>query len=82
MPSARSRASVAKSFNVNFARVYDEIATQEVTEQLIRDAGYEPAYVGGLEHARALEDMLGVLFALNQNGLGPHFYRFAKPGEL
>ena len=88
---------VAKSFNLNFARVYDEIASQrvppsnlfaaddearEVTEQLIRDAGYEPAYVGGLEHARALEDMLGVLFALNQNGLGPHFYRFAKPGEL
>jgi len=88
---------VAKSFNLNFARVYDEIANErvrpsnlfaadddarEVTEQLIRDAGYEPAYVGGLEHARALEDMLGVLFALNQNGLGPHFYRFAKPGEL
>jgi predicted dinucleotide-binding enzyme len=87
----------AKSFNLNFARVYDEIATQrarpsnlfcaddearEVTEQLIRDAGYDPAYVGGLEHARALEDHLALLFALNQAGLGPHFYRYAKPGEL
>ncbi|HEY6962582.1 MAG TPA: hypothetical protein VI408_11890 [Gaiellaceae bacterium] len=87
----------AKSFNLNFAAVYDEIDSQrvrpsnlfaaddearEVTEQLIRDAGYEPAYVGGLEHARALEEMLGVLFALNQAGLGAHFYRFAKPGEL
>jgi predicted dinucleotide-binding enzyme len=88
---------VAKSFNLNFANVYDEVAKQrvrpcnlfaadedarEVTEQLIRDAGYEPAYVGGLEHARALEETLGVLFALNQSGLGSHFYRFAKPGEL
>ncbi|HZQ82164.1 MAG TPA: hypothetical protein VFB25_09335 [Gaiellaceae bacterium] len=87
----------AKSFNLNFAAVYDEIAAQrvrpsnlfaadddarEVTEQLIRDAGYEPAFVGGLEHARALEDMLGILFALNQAGLGAHFYRFAAPGDL
>ena len=87
----------AKSFNLNFARVYDEVATQrvrpsnlfaaedaarEATEQLIRDAGYEPAYVGGLERARLLEDHLALLFALNQAGLGPHFYRYAKPGEL
>ena len=87
----------AKSFNLNFAAVYDEIASQrvrpsnlfaaedgarEVTEQLIRDAGYEPAYVGGLEHARALEEHLALLFALNKAGLGPHFYRYAKPGEL
>ena len=53
-----------------------------VTEQLIADAGYEPAFVGGLEHARALEDSLGLLFALSEAGLGPHFYRFAKPSEL
>jgi hypothetical protein len=87
----------AKSFNLNFALVYDEIATQRarpsnlfcaddaargVTEQLIRDAGYDPAYVGGLENARLLEDHLPLLFALNQSGLGPHFYRYAKPGEL
>jgi len=87
----------AKSFNLNFAAVYDEIDAQrvrpsnlfaaeedarETTERLIRDAGYEPAFVGGLDHARALEDSLGLLFALNQAGLGPHFYRFAKPGEL
>ena len=87
----------AKSFNLNFAMVYDQIASQrvrpsnlfaaedgarEVTEQLIRDAGYEPAYVGGLEHARALEEHLSLMFALSQAGLGPHFYRYAKPGEL
>jgi 8-hydroxy-5-deazaflavin:NADPH oxidoreductase len=87
----------AKSFNLNFARIYDEIPRQrvrpsnlfaadaearEVTEQLIRDAGFDPTFVGGLEHARALEDHLALLFAVNQAGLGPCFYRFAKPGEL
>ena len=87
----------AKSFNLNFARVYDEIANQrvrpsnlyaadddarEVTEQLIRDAGFEPTYVGGLDHARQLEDHLALMFAANQAGLGPFFYRYAKPGEL
>ncbi len=87
----------AKSFNLNFAVMYDEIANQrvppsnffaaddgarEVTEQLIRDAGYEPLYVGGLEHARALEDHLGLWFAAVQAGLGQGFYRYAKPGEL
>jgi predicted dinucleotide-binding enzyme len=88
---------VAKSFNLNFARVYDEIDDQrvrpgnlyaadddarEVTEQLIRDAGYDPINLGGLDQARAMEDGLGLFFAANQAGLGPFFYRFAKPGEL
>jgi len=88
---------VAKSFNLNFARAYDEIDAQrvrpsnlyaaddearEVTEQLIRDAGYDPVFVGGLENARAMEDGLRLLFAANQAGLGPFFYRWAKPGEL
>ena len=87
----------AKSFNLNFAKVYDEIAAQrvppsnlfcaedearEVTEELIRDAGYEPVYVGGLDKARLLEDHLELLFAVNQAGLGPFFYRYAGPGEL
>ena len=87
----------AKSFNLNFARVYDEIDAQrvppsnlfcaedearEVTERLIRDAGYDPVYVGGLERARMLEDHLELLFAVNQSGLGPFFYRYARPGEL
>ena len=87
----------AKSFNLNFANVYDEIAAQrvrpsnlfcaddearEVTEQLIRDAGYDPVYAGGLERARMLEDHLALLFAVNQAGLGPFFYRYARPGEL
>jgi predicted dinucleotide-binding enzyme len=87
----------AKSFNLNFAAVYDQIPAQRVrpsnffaadddaraaTEQLITDTGFDPLYVGTLEHARALEDHLGLLFALSQAGLGPHFYRYASPGEL
>jgi 8-hydroxy-5-deazaflavin:NADPH oxidoreductase len=87
----------AKSFNLNFAAAYDEIDSQrvrpsnlyaadddarEVTEQLIRDAGYDPVPVGGLDKARMLEDALGVLFAANQAGLGAFFYRFARPGDL
>jgi 8-hydroxy-5-deazaflavin:NADPH oxidoreductase len=87
----------AKSFNINFAALYDQIGEQrarpsnlyaaeddarEVTEQLIRDAGYDPVYVGDLDQARALEDHIGLVFAINQAGLGRFFYRLAKPGEL
>jgi predicted dinucleotide-binding enzyme len=88
---------VAKAFNLNFAVIYDEIAKQqttpsclycaddearEVTEQLIRGAGYEPADAGGLENARALEEMLAVLVAVSPAAGGPVFYRFGRPGEL
>jgi 8-hydroxy-5-deazaflavin:NADPH oxidoreductase len=80
---------VAKAFNLNFARLYDKIDEQperpgmlyaadddarDVTEQLIRDAGYEPVPAGDLEKARALEDFLGPFGAF-----GPSFYRFWKP---
>ena len=88
---------VAKAFNLNFATLFPEVRSQrvrpsnfyaaddearEVTEQLIRDAGYDPLYVGGLEHARALEDHLALWFAAVQNALGQSFYRYARPGEL
>jgi predicted dinucleotide-binding enzyme len=87
----------AKSFNVNFAALYDEIAKQRsrpsnlyaaddearaVTEQLIRDAGYDPVSVGGLDQARTLEDQGTVVVAAGGALGGPVFYRFAKPGEL
>jgi predicted dinucleotide-binding enzyme len=87
----------AKSFNLNFAALYDEIGNQrarpgnlfaaedgarEATEQLIRDAGYEPVYAGGLDQARTLEDHIGLMMAVSQGGLGQHFYRYAKPSEL
>jgi 8-hydroxy-5-deazaflavin:NADPH oxidoreductase len=87
----------AKAFNLNFASLYDQIGDQrvapsclyvaddearEVTEELIRDAGYDPVSAGGLDKARALEDHLGLMFAVNQAGLGQFFYRIAKPGDL
>ena len=90
---AHTNAPVAKAFNANFAALYDRIAEQrvrpsclyaadedarEVTEQLIRDAGYEPASVGGIENARALEDFVPSVLGK----IGRVFYRFAPPGEL
>ena len=91
---ARTNGPVAKSFNLNFARIYDRIAEQdtppgniyaaddearEVTEQLIRDAGFEPVYGGSLDNARALEDFLSILVAYANDSGGQPFYRFAQP---
>jgi predicted dinucleotide-binding enzyme len=88
---------VAKAFNVNFASLFDQIDEQssrpgnfyaaddearEVAEKLIRDAGYDPIRVGGLENARLLEDQLGFFMAVVNGGLGLSFYRYAAPGEL
>ena len=84
---------VAKSFNTNFALLYDRIRDERVppsnvfasddeargvTETLIRDAGYEPAYAGGLDKARVVEDFLGVLFAVAATR-GRFFYRIEAP---
>jgi 8-hydroxy-5-deazaflavin:NADPH oxidoreductase len=90
---SHTNGPTAKAFNANFGSLYDQVAEQrvrpgclycadddarEVTEQLIRDAGYEPVSLGGLENARALEDFVpGVLAKAGQV-----FYRFAPPGEL
>jgi len=84
----------AKSFNLNLANVYDRIDAEptppgnlyaadddarEVTEQLIRDAGYEFVYAGDLTQARPLEEHLALMFSISQARLGPFFYRIAKP---
>jgi predicted dinucleotide-binding enzyme len=89
-------APVAKSFNPNFAVPDDQIAAQQVppgsfyvtgdgardiTEELITDAGYNPVPFGGLDKARAVEDLARVLIAAMKDG-APVFYRFAVPGEL
>jgi predicted dinucleotide-binding enzyme len=90
---AHTNGPTAKAFNANFATLYDRVAEQrvrpsclyaadeearEVTEQLIRDAGYEPVGVGGLESARALEDFVPGVFTK----IGQVFYRFAPPADL
>jgi predicted dinucleotide-binding enzyme len=88
---------VAKAFNCNYAALYDEVEAQrvppcnlyaaddgavEVTEQLIRDAGFHPVSAGGLGSARMLEDHLELMTAINEGGLGRFLYRYAQPGEL
>ena len=78
VPSASIDDQRARPSNLYAA----EDEAREVTEQLIRDAGYDPVYAGGLENARLLEDSLQLLFSVNQAGLGAFFYRMATPGEL
>ena len=94
---SKTGGPTAKSFNLNFARVYDRVddagsrpsniwsgddEAREVVEQLNRDAGYEPVYAGGLENAQAQEDALQIWFAINQGGVGPFLYRFAPPDQI
>ena len=69
---------VAESFNLNFAVLFDQIAAQrvrpgslyaaddEITERLITDPGYDPVRVGGLDKARALEDLSWLSVAVMQ----------------
>ncbi len=92
---SQTNGPTAKSFNINFARLYDQIDSasskpgnlfvaddeaREVTEQLIGDAGYDPVYAGDLGNAHAQEEMIKLVFAVAQSG--PVFYRFAPPDEL
>lgn len=90
---ARTNGPVAKAFNANGAVLFDRIDEQRVrpgclyaaeeeardlTQRLIRDAGYDPEQIGGLEDARALEDFVTSVLVK----LAPVFYRFAPAGEL
>ena len=93
---SRTNGPTAKSFNVNFARLYDLLDSvrvkpsnlwtgdeeaREVVEQLIRDAGYEPAYGGQLENARIQEAFVQIIGGISSD-IGPCFYRFAPPDAL
>lgn len=86
---------VAKSFNMNFGSLLDQVLEQrvrpstmyvaddgarDVTEQLIRDAGYDPVRVGDLTRARDFENAVWLLMGVQP--VGGVFYRFAVPGEL
>jgi predicted dinucleotide-binding enzyme len=85
---------VAKSFNLNFARLYEKVDEQdprpgnlfasddearEVAEQLIRDARFDPVYAGNLDNARVLEDFVAVLAAITNDAGGQPFYRVWRP---
>jgi predicted dinucleotide-binding enzyme len=86
----------AKSFNLNFAALYDQLdeaksrpaniwtgdeEARGVVEQLIRDAGYDPVHAGGLDKAAAQEAAIGLWLALSQ-GNGRFVYRMAEPSKL
>lgn len=94
---SKTGGPTAKSFNINFAALYDRIAgaterpgnlwcgdeeARDVVEQLNRDAGYEPIYAGGLENAAIQERFLALAFAISQGGLGAFFYRMAPPDRF
>ena len=93
---SKTNGPTAKGFNLNFARLYDQIdqaksrpsniwtgdeEAREVVEQLIRDAGYDPVYAGGMDKAPVQEQGIALFFAISQ-GSGPFFYRMAPPEEL
>jgi predicted dinucleotide-binding enzyme len=94
---SRTNGPTAKSFNINFAALYDRIGearskpsnlwcgdeeARQVVEQLNRDAGFEPIYAGPLENAALQENFLKLVFAINRGGLGRFFYRMAPPDQL
>jgi 8-hydroxy-5-deazaflavin:NADPH oxidoreductase len=90
---SKTNGPTVKSFNLNYARLYDQLSDEserpcniwsgdeearDVTEQLIRDAGYEPVYGGPLANAAAQEQFLKIMAGIN-NDIGPFFYRFWSP---
>ena len=93
---SKTNGPTAKSFNLNFARLYDQIDSAKsrpsniwsgdeeargVVEQLIRDAGYDPVYAGGMDKTAVQEQGIALIFAVSQAS-GPYFYRMAAPDEL
>src|SRR5215207_3180916 len=94
---SRTNGPTAKSFNANFASLYERIGeagsrpsslwsgeeeARQVVEQLTRDAGYEPVYAGPLENAAAQENFIKLIFGIGQGGLGRFLYRMAPPDQL
>jgi predicted dinucleotide-binding enzyme len=94
---SKTNGPTAKSFNINFANIYDRIGeararpgnlwcgdddARDVVERLNGDAGFDPIYVGGLDQSGPQEAALGIWFAINQAGMGPFFYRMAPPDQL
>jgi predicted dinucleotide-binding enzyme len=93
---SKTNGPTAKSFNINGARLYDQLGkarakpsnmwsgdeeARSVVEQLTRDAGYEPVHGGPLENARIQEAFLQIFFAISKD-IGPFLYRMAPPEEL
>jgi 8-hydroxy-5-deazaflavin:NADPH oxidoreductase len=95
---SKTDGPTAKSFNINFAALFDRLdeasstpsnlwcgdeEAREVVEQLTRDAGYEPVCAGPLKSAALQEGFLPLMFAINrEGGMGPFLYRIAPPDQL
>jgi predicted dinucleotide-binding enzyme len=94
---SRTNGPTAKSFNANFASLYDRLGeassrpsnlwcgdeeARQIVEQLNRDAGYEPVYAGPLENASAQESFLKLILGITQGGMGPFLYRMEPPDRL
>ena len=93
---SRTNGPTAKSFNLNFANQYGKLGEAKsrpsnlwsgdeeargVVDQLNRDAGYDPVYMGGLDKAATQEHGIDILFAITQT-TGPFVYRIAPPERL
>ena len=93
---SRVGGPTAKSFNINYASLYPRLRearatpgnlwcgdaeAREVVEQLNRDAGYDPIYVGPIERAAAQEAMVTIVFAISQE-MGEFVYRMAPIERL
>jgi 8-hydroxy-5-deazaflavin:NADPH oxidoreductase len=92
---ANTSGPVAKAFNLNFAKLFEQAATVSVrpnniwvgdegaraaVEQLSRDIGMAPLNGGPLEDAAIQEQFAKMLVAIVRDaGDGPLFYRFAPP---
>ena len=93
---SRTKGPTAKSFNINFASLYGQLGAARVkpsnlwsgdeearaaVEQLSRDAGYDPVFMGPLSNSALQESMIGPVFAIAQAS-GPFFYHIGKPGNF
>ena len=95
---SKTGGPTAKSFNINFAALFDRLGEAGPTpsnlwcgdeearasvEQLIRDAGYDPVCAGPLKNAAMQEGFLPLMFAISkEGGSGPFLYRMAPPDQL
>lgn len=94
---SKTNGPTAKSFNINFAALYDRLGSARVkpgnlwcgdeearaaVEQLSGDAGFEAVSMGPLSAAAVQEGLIGPVFAIAQSGMGPFVYRIATPENL
>ena len=92
----RTGGPTAKSFNINYASLYPRLRearerpgnlwcgdaqAREVVEQLNRDAGYDPIYVGPIDKAALQEGMTAIIFNIGQ-GMGEFVYRMAPVEKI